>query len=105
LAQGAGQRFEARPGGSPENNRLARGRDRRESTPNFGMANNTSFAGLRRTRQRSGCRHCVGCDVAGLAATRVSFPLTNTFMEFSLSPDSSVYSKEPFETNFMMYRV
>jgi len=41
----------------------------------------------------TGYRHCVGCDVAGLvAATRVSFPLTNTFMEFSLSPDSSVYS-------------
>jgi hypothetical protein len=38
-------------------------------------------------------RHCVDCDFAGLvAATRVSFPLTNTFMELSLSPDSSVYS-------------
>jgi hypothetical protein len=38
-------------------------------------------------------RHCPGFDVAGLvAATRVSLPLTNTFMEFSVSPDSSVYS-------------
>jgi hypothetical protein len=37
--------------------------------------------------------HCPGFDVAGLvAATRVSLPLTNTFMEFSVSPDSSVYS-------------
>ncbi len=37
--------------------------------------------------------HCVDGDFAGLvAATRVSFPLTNTFMELSLSPDSSVYS-------------
>jgi hypothetical protein len=34
-----------------------------------------------------------GFDIAGLvAATRVSLPLTNTFMEFSVSPDSSVYS-------------
>jgi hypothetical protein len=34
-----------------------------------------------------------GCEFAGVAdAIRVSFPLTNTFMEFSLSPDSSVYS-------------
>jgi hypothetical protein len=54
----------------------------------------------------TGCGHCVGCDVVGLVvAMRVSFPLTNTFMEFSLSPDSSVYSKESFETNFMVYRV
>jgi hypothetical protein len=38
-------------------------------------------------------RHGVDCDFAGfVAATRVSFPLTNTFMELSLSPDSSVYS-------------
>jgi hypothetical protein len=51
-------------------------------------------------------RHCVDCDFAGLvAATRVSFPLTNTFMELSLSPDSSVYSYESAETNFMVYRV
>jgi hypothetical protein len=51
-------------------------------------------------------RQCVGCDAACLVdATRVSFPLTNTFMEFSFSPASSVYSKESFETNFMMYRV
>ena len=35
------------------------------------------------------------CDAAGLVSiTRVSFPLTNTFMVLSLSPDSSVYSKE-----------
>ena len=51
-------------------------------------------------------RQCVGRDAACLVdATRVSFPLTNTFMEFSFSPASSVYSKESFETNFMMYRV
>jgi len=49
-------------------------------------------------RRRSALRennssHCPGFDVAGLvAATRVSLPLTNTFMEFSVSPDSSVYS-------------
>ena len=50
-----------------------------------------SLAGNRRSRVKH--RHCPGFDVAGLvAATRVSLPLTNTFMEFSVSPDSSVYS-------------
>src|SRR5580704_3381772 len=40
-----------------------------------------------------------------IPVTYISFRLTNTFMERSLSPNSSVYSKESTETNFMMYRV
>jgi hypothetical protein len=47
-----------------------------------------------------------GLRFRGLGGRDASlFPLTNTFMESSLSPDSSVYSKESAETNFMMYRV
>jgi len=55
------------------------------------IALNSRLVGNRRSWVKH--RHCPGFDVAGLvAATRVSLPLTNTFMEFSVSPDSSVYS-------------
>ena len=47
----------------------------------------------RLTAQRCDISHGAGFDFAGLVdSIRVSFPLTNTFMASSLSPDSSVYS-------------
>jgi|HubBroStandDraft_1064217.scaffolds.fasta_scaffold14631_3 hypothetical protein len=55
------------------------------------IALNSRLVGNRRSCVEH--RYCRGFDVTGLvAATRVSLPLTNTFMEFSVSPDSSVYS-------------
>jgi hypothetical protein len=64
--------------------------------PDLASSGKAPAGGARRVGNRRSCvkhRHCPGFDVAGLvAATRVSLPLTNTFMEFSDSPDSSVYS-------------